>query len=172
MNRRRAALPASLLALCCLLPIATSSRATEIWSGRTYPFARPDGVDWTLPQYQDRITPLVWITRKSSQGIFNIHQEPGYLGDSPAGTEWATGDAVNHASLTFAPWVTWAGNNPPTTIGVDAVVHLIAEDIYVDIRFTGWTGAAGGGGFSYVRGVSAPVPAAPTTWGRIKSLFR
>ena len=46
--------------------------------------------------------------------------------------------------------------------GVDAVVHLITEDIYIDIRFLSWTtgngqGGTGGGGFSYMRSTPAPV---------------
>jgi hypothetical protein len=35
-------------------------------------------------------------------------------------------------------------------IGKDAVLHLIADDIYLDIKFLSWT-AGGGGGFSYER---------------------
>ncbi len=52
--------------------------------------------------------------------------------------------------LTFYTWVTWAGNFPPGTVGQDAVVHLISEDIYIDIRFESWS-CCGAGGFSYVR---------------------
>jgi len=144
---------------------AAPAPALEVWSGRTHVFTKPDGADWTLAENQDRITDLVWITRKSSQGIFNFAQEGGYAAGSPAGTEWATGNAADHASLSFLPWVQWAANSPPGTVGVDAVVHLIAEDIYLDIRFDSWTGVAGGGGFSYTRAVrptaSAPGASAP-----------
>jgi len=132
---------------------AVPAHALEVWSGRTLAFVRPANVDWNQPQFQDRITPNVWITRKSTMGIFNIKQEAGYGPTSPKDTEWATGDAVNHASLTFMPWVTWAANNPPATVGVNAVVHLISEDIYIDIRFDSWgAGIIGGGAFSYTRG--------------------
>jgi len=159
-------------ALGLLALTAAPASALEVWSGRTYTFTRPDNVDWTLAQYQDRITPVVWITRKLTQGIFNIAQEAGYNSFSPAGTEWATGNAVDYASLTFQSWVNWAGGNPPSTVGVDAVVHLIAADIYVDIRFLSWT-AISGGGFSYVRAVQPPpVGTESSTWGRIKSLYR
>jgi len=153
------ALPLLLLAL---LPAASAEPAcaTEVWSGRTFTFTKPDGVDWRLEENQDRITPNVWITRQNYQGIFNIAVEPGYVYGSPTGTEWATGDAVDHASLTFANWVTWAGGNPPGTVGVNAVVHLIADDIYCDIRVDAWTGPSGGGGFTYTRAVK-PVGAVP-----------
>lgn len=153
------------LAACALLTgllAAAPALALEVWSGRTHFFAKPDFADWTQAANQDRITDQVWITRADSRGLFNIAQEAGYAAGSPAGTEWASGDAANHASLSFLPWVQWAANNPPGTVGVDAVVHLIAEDIYLDIRIDSWTSVAGGGGFSYTRAVrpTAGVPGA------------
>ena len=57
-------------------------------------------------------------------------------------------------------WDTWAkGVNPgpPSTVGVNAVLHLISEDIYLDLRFTSWS-AAGGGGFAYLRSTPSVVP--------------
>lgn len=136
-----------------LVVVASPAQALEVWSGRTLAFVRPPNVDWNQPQNQDRITPNVWLTRKSTMGIFNIKQEAAYGPLSPTDTEWATGDAVNHASLTFTPWVNWAASNPPATVGVNAVVHLKSEDIYIDIRFDSWgTGIIGGGAFSYTRG--------------------
>lgn len=156
-----------------LLLLAVPAQATEIWSGRTFTFTRPPNVDYTQAQYQDRITPQVWITRPGTQGIFNIHAEAGYTQFvSPAGTEWATGDAINYASLTFKPWQTWCGSNPPASVGTNAVVHLIAEDIYIDIRFDSWgVQTAGGGAFSYTRAVNPAVPVSATTWARLKHLF-
>lgn len=148
--------------------------ATEIWSGRTFLFSKAPFASPTLATSQDRITPLVWITRANTQGIYNIQFESSYTHlVSPVGTEWATGDAVNHASLTFQPWEVWAGGSPPAMIGVDAVVHLITEDIYVDIVFDTWgAGSTSGGYFSYHRGQPAAVPAKPSSWGRIKALYR
>jgi len=168
--------PVSLLAaLMLVLGLAASAppaRALEIWTGRTFQFVRPDGADWTQAVNQDRIRPGVWITRKASQGIYNIALESGYTGSSPAGTTWATGDAVNYASLTFQPWVQWALNNPPGTVGVNAVVHLLAEDIYIDIRFDSWTGGNVGGGFAYTRAIQPVVGTDRGTWGRLKALYR
>ncbi len=162
MRRHFTARPlvACALAAGLLAAAPAPAPALEVWSGRTHVFTKPDGADWTLAENQDRITDQVWITRKSSQGIFNIAQESGYVPGSPAGTEWATGNAADHASLSFLPWVQWAANNPPGTVGSDAVVHLIAEDIYLDIRFDSWTGVAGGGGFTYTRAVR-PTASAP-----------
>lgn len=168
-QRRRSG---SAILLGLLVLASGPAHALEIWSGRDYYFERGDFVDWTLPENQDRITPGVWITRQWSQGIFNIKVESGYQHYySPADTEWATGDAVDSAALTFEPWETWAGNYPLGAIGVDAVVHLISEDIYLDIRFESWTCCANGGGFAYYRATGPPTPVRESTWGRLKSLF-
>lgn len=162
MHRRR--LSAPLVACALVLGLASSvtpAPALEVWSGRTHFFSKPDFADWALPENQDRITDDVWITRKNTQGLFNIAQETGYVATSPAGTEWATGNAADHASLTFQPWVQWAQNSPPATVGVDAVVHLIADDIYLDIRIDSWSALNSGGGFSYTRAVRPTSSAGP-----------
>ena len=132
----------------------SAQRAQTIWTGPTTTFAKLNFADWTLPQNQDRLTGNVWITRGNSHGIFNIAigQETGYVHDvSPKGTQWAYGTAQNWQSLSFAAWELWAASNPPGTIGQDAVLHLVQDDVYLDIKFLSWTGSAGGGGFSYQR---------------------
>jgi hypothetical protein len=162
-------LPLVFVGILCAL--GTNALALEIWSGRTHTFEKVDYADWTLPENQDRLTDRVWLTRANSHGIFNIAHETLYAPHvSPQDTEWATGDAVNWASLTFTDWQTWTANIPPNTIGVDAVVHLITDDIYVDIRFESWTAAALGGGFRYIRGVPA-TPVDGATWSTLKALF-
>ena len=165
-------LTASLALAGALATVVPPARALEVWTGRTFPFTKADGADWTLAANQDRITPLVWLTRKNTMGLFNIASETGYAAASPAGTEWASGDAINHASLVFLPWVQWAQNNPPATVGVNACVHLISEDIYLDIRIDSWSGSGGGGGFSYTRALQPVVGAGRGTWGRLKALYR
>ncbi len=140
-----------------LLPAAAG--AIEVWSGRTLVFTKPDSVDWMLPEHQDRLTDAVRLTRAHSRGLFNIAAEDSYTVQvSPQDTEWATGDAVDWPTLSFAPWQVWNGSFPPAMVGVDAVVHLISDDIYVDIRFDSWTSGNAGGGFSYARAV-APLDA-------------
>jgi len=42
-------------------------------------------------------------------------------------------------------------------IGRGAVIHLVDEDIYLDIRFLSWTQSRGGGGFSYERSTCSTV---------------
>ena len=171
--KAKALILASLFLALAVMPAGVE--ATQIWSGRTFAFSKAANADYTLAANQDRITPLVWITRGGSEGIFNIKSEAAFTDFvSPAGTEWANGDAVNYAILTFATWETWAqaAGGPPSTVNKNAVVHLIAEDIYIDIRFDAWgVGPISGGSFSYHRGQDPAVPVARSTWGRIKSLY-
>ena len=133
------------------------SRAAIVWDGPPITFSKASFADWTQPENQDRISANIWLTRADSQGLFNIKVEPSFTSlSSPLGTEWAFGTTASFSSLTYTNWQAWTGNNPPSTVGRDAVLHLTAEDIYLDIKFSAWT-SSGGGGFSYVRS-TAPVP--------------
>jgi hypothetical protein len=156
-----------------VLLLAISAHAATVWNGPTISFTKPSNVNPLLAENQDRLTANVWITRGSAQGLFNANMESQfthYL--SPAGTEWANGSLENYATLSYTNWNRWAqGVNPGprATVGVQAVVHLIAEDIYLSVKFTSWTGGASGGGpsfgggFAYLR--STPVgPLTTNTW--------
>jgi len=151
---------------------ATGALATEVWSGLDYYFEKPNWADWTLPENQDRITDNVWITRQDWEGLFNIAVEDYYNFDtSPADTEWAfsglngnmTWDpgegAAQYESLVFDYWV-WALEWYPAYNFMDTpgVVHLISEDIYIDLLCEFWMigDDGGGGGFSYYRGIPEP----------------
>jgi hypothetical protein len=138
---------------------AGAAQAQILWTGPATTFAKLDSADWTLAENQDRLTDNVWITRGDSRGIFNIAQEALYTRDvSPVGTQWAFGTAQNWQSLTFAAWELWAADNPPGTVGQDAVLHLVQDDVYLDIKFLSWTSGAAGGGFSYQRSSPERLP--------------
>jgi hypothetical protein len=129
--------------------------AAEVWNGPTIGFTNFTVFD------VDQITPSVWITRGSTMGLFNAVVENHYTHSlSPIGTEWAYGELTNYASLTYNDWEDWFGGRngggPPSTIGKDAVLHIIPEDIYIGITFTSW--AIGGGGFTYTRTTAPTVP--------------
>ncbi|MBO6516747.1 MAG: T9SS type A sorting domain-containing protein [Bacteroidia bacterium] len=128
-----------------------SAVGQTIWDGPIITFSKADSVDWTQEEHQDRISDSVWITRQHKQGIFNIVKESKYDSTSPGGTEWAYGTTANLGSLTFDSWIKINGNSPKSMIGKDAVLHLIAEDVYIDIKFLSFTGSNKGGGFSYER---------------------
>ncbi len=170
----RVALRLHSLFVCLALGIALASQAApEVWSGLTFEFAKPNSFDFPPPA--DEITASVALTRASSQGPYNAAQESAWNGSGPLGTRWATNinnptesiAATNHAALTFGSWLEaygglfQAGLN---IVGRDAVLHLISDDIYLDIRFTDWTqGSGGGGDFTYLRAEAPAVIPEPAT---------
>ncbi|MFZ6051072.1 T9SS type A sorting domain-containing protein [Halocola ammonii] len=141
------------LAVASIL-ISSVLQAQTIWTGPTMTFSKTGGADWTLEENQDRITSNVWITRANTQGIFNIVTEESYTDfSSPADTEWAFGTTADIGSLTFDNWEDTHGSNPPSIVGEEMVLHLITDDIYIDITFTAWGSGQDGaqGSFSYER---------------------
>jgi hypothetical protein len=167
---------AVLVGVALVTPSVPAFADPIVWNGRSITFTKPDFADWTLPANQDRLTNDVWLTRKNISPLFNILIEE-FAEDrtSPFDTEWAFGPtqpgdpgpitASNFANLVFAAFV------PALDLAVGrnavrygpGVLHLISNDIYLDIRFTSWTQGdprPPGGGFSYIRStpVEAPIP--------------
>lgn len=139
---------------------STGNMSQTLWTGAKTTFTKADYADWTEATSQDRITDKVWITRDDSMGIFNAAAETGYTQSStlPTGTRWAfgkTGDGIQN--LNFGYFLDVIESEPPSIIGKNMVLHLIKDDIYIDIKFNSWTSGenGGGGGFSYTR-ASAP----------------
>ncbi|MHC4470518.1 MAG: hypothetical protein ACYTDY_11885 [Planctomycetota bacterium] len=132
-------------------------RATEgvagekVWTGPVTTFTKADDADWTDPANQDKITDDVIITRGDKRGIFNIAKEPSYFPSPPYGTAWADGSAADWQSLQFQSWYDWHDQSPRSKLDVDAVVHLMEDDVYIDIKFTSWTSDRDGGGFTLER---------------------
>ncbi len=147
--------PAGVALLAVWVLAAHQTRGTEIWNGPAINFTNAAGSDPTLPASQDRLTFNVWLTRGSTQGLYNAAVETIYSSLSPVGTEWAYGALADYASLIYQDWVVWNGKRPPSMVGQDAVLHLIPDDVYLSIRFTSWNIRAGG--FSYTRS-TPPVP--------------
>ncbi len=184
----RTLIPSLLLGIISSIPqLATigSAGAQTVWSGLSFTFANTGGAA-NLPQNQDRITDDVWITRNPfGMGLLNAATEcvPGceYThNSSPQGTRWANGGmtanvgktiaASSWQELTFTDWEDSYQNAVGGRILLpnyqDVVVHLVgddvdtADDIYLDLRFTGWPQRTGG--FSYMRAIA---PSPPTTTG-------
>jgi PEP-CTERM motif len=138
------------------IPTVSSAQGSVVWNGPTIAYTQP-GSDPTQPANQDRLTSDVWLTRGSSQGLFNAATESFYTHFfSPENTEWAYGELANYSSLNYQSWEAWNGAKPPLMVGHDAVLHLIPDDIYLSIEFTAW--GQGAGGFSYIRSTPSPVP--------------
>jgi hypothetical protein len=135
---------------------ASSGRASTVWTGPTIIYSQPTP-DPTQVSNQDRITPIVWLTRATSKGLFNAYSETSAGTLSPADTEWAFGTITNYASLNYTNWLAWLnGQSPVTLVGKQAVLHLISEDIYISFEMTAWS-AGGSGGFTYERSTSPPL---------------
>ena len=162
LNPLLAAVVCGLATLLIVCSMSVPANAVEIWNGPTTTFIEPPGANWTQPANQDRLTPNVWITRNLVQGLFNAKTESAYThNSSPAGTEWAYGNLSDYASLPYTAWEIMFGGRfgggPSSTVGKNAVCHLLADDIYFSVKFTSWGGSSGG--FSYVRSTpSVPEP--------------
>jgi hypothetical protein len=141
-----------------------------VWTGPTITFTKPA---FAFPPPEDQLTANVAFTRGDSQGLYNAAQESFYsFGVSPADTAWATSrnnpgemiSATNWAALNFTTWESAYGGPGNLALEItqrDAVVHLVTDDIYLDLRFTQWSvGSASGGSFSYDR--STPLATAPS----------
>lgn len=130
--------------------ISASAIKPNIWDGPNVTFTKISGSDWTLPANQDHLTDNVILTRKNNQGLYNIAKESGYNSLSPTDTEWAMGTTANFAALNFSNWreaMQWC---PSCQVNQDFVIHLITDDVYIDVKILTWQEVSGGG-FSYQR---------------------
>ena len=160
----------------CYFSLAGAAIAVPVvWTGPNTTFTKPGANDPTLAANQDRLTNNVWLTRGSSEGMFNIApgKETAYVRHtSPADTLWATDvmatnvgkniTATNHADLLFTTWAAAYGGPGFALSGNittrNAVVKLVTDDIYFDLTFTQFMS---GGDFTYRRST----PAAPSPTG-------
>ena len=128
-----------------------------LWEGAIITFSKPNGGDPNDEANQDRITERVWITRGNNtptgQGqIYNIVSENVASDNtSPAGTAWAQGEYATIDDLTFTSFRDAApGQKPKNAVGIPMVLHLVEDDVYIEIKITSWaTGKQGG--FAYER---------------------
>lgn len=164
----------SLAVAILLAPQATIIHAVPIvWTGPSVAFSKQGTDDVDDAAFQDRLTSNVWLTRGSSEGPFNIAPgvETGYTRfTSPAGTRWATSamaantgktiTADNYAQLSFTDWAPSFGGPGFSLLGNlltrNAVVHLVTDNIYLDIQFTGFNST---GLMAYTRSSPAPLVA-------------
>ena len=133
--------------------MGVDTTSMTIWTGEELSFVLADDSDITAPGNQDTITSNVIITRASGGGqIFNLAIEA--MSDeniSPAGTAWAVGRTDDLENLTFTPFREAVGR-PRDAVGVDLVLHLVEDNIFLNVTFTDWSvGRNNGGGFAYRR---------------------
>ncbi|WP_435622541.1 putative metal-binding motif-containing protein [Flagellimonas sp.] len=156
--------------------------APEVWGDgvannctieRPVAFTKEDLADHELEENQDRITDVVWLTRSDDGlvGFYNVFsQNQPMIEDmncaySADDIEWARGSTATPTNeLQFGGFFNLVDGcvdndfflNIQNIIGEALVLHLISEDIYIDVVFTSYSivNIGGSGGFSYMR--SAP----------------
>jgi hypothetical protein len=146
--------------LLFILFVSNLAFTQTIWNGPTMTFTKADYANPYQEANQDHITPNVWLTRGADNVLFNVVSQtaaPSSGFNSPLDTEWAEGTTANFNQLTYTDFKTsapLAGNGKRKVIQMvdkDYVLHLISDNIYIDIKITSWTSGQAGGGFSYQR---------------------
>lgn len=124
--------------------------AFNIWAGSDFSFTKNNGADPTDESNQDRITDNVWITRGNEGGqIYNANTETNSSkANSPDGTQWALGTLAEIHSLTFVNFRDAV--SPKDVAGVELVLYLEEDDIYLSVIFDSWSQGKQGG-FAYTR---------------------
>jgi len=143
-----------------LLAAVSVTQASTIWNGPSIGFYHTQE-----NLLADQLTSGVSLTRGASGGLYNAVTEAGAVsGISPKDTQWAIGTLANFNTLTYGPCPLEAGGHPPGYVGTTFVVHLINEDIYLQLTLTNWGGAFGVGDktFGYTRSTPAVTPPTPT----------
>lgn len=149
--RHKLALLIAIAAACPIFALG-QDRSVEtppatIWNSGSYTFTR--GTTGT----QDCIVPSTCLARitvlyNSVTGTVSGRQPcPGYQG--PTNTEWAYGDISNWATLTYKKLFDLNECSPPGMVGRPMVLHLISDNIYIQLTFNYWFSADSG--FSYTR---------------------
>ena len=147
---------------CVGTPIQTGP---TIWNCPEITFTKEDGTDHTLSQNQDFFTENVIITRTTTGGqIFNFanNDSPLDANNVPSGVEWAIGRTDDLPNLTFGGFREIIGRPRVNIVGLELVMHLIEDDIFLNITFTSWSrGNNGRGGFSYTRATPGDCEGSP-----------
>lgn len=126
-----------------------------IWTGSDLTFTKADNTDHTVESNQDRLTDNVWISRSTDGGPIHNYapNASGNNNDGPGGTEWALGTTDDISNLTFTPLRDAVGGQRGDFKDIEGqalVLHLIEDDIYLNVMFTSWSESKLGG-FSYTR---------------------
>lgn len=123
-----------------------------LWEGVPITFSKPNEGNPNNEANQDRITDNVWLTRGDVGILYNIVSEASANNSSsPAGTEWAQGTFADLSTLEFTNFrAACPGAKPKNVVGIPMVLHLIQDDIYIEITITSWAQGKVGG-FTYIR---------------------
>ena len=156
---------------CVGTPVQTGP---TIWSCPEIVFTKEDNTDFNLPANRDSLTSNVIITRASNGGqIFNFangDQDRQFAAQTiPSGVEWAIGRTSDLDNLNFGGFREIIGRPRRNIVGLDLVMHLVEDDIYLNINFISWSRGGGtdgnntgeAGGFSYSRATPGDCEGSP-----------
>jgi Bacterial Ig domain len=143
-------------------------QAQTYWTGTNFTFTNPGN------SAADVLTPNVSFARNPAAGsgtggLYNsANQSSPFIGAAPpAGTEWGFGTLAgymaNHSSVSFGECPLEQGNSPGNLVGTTFVVHLITNNIYLQLTLNAWGGQGGAvpKNFAYTR--STPLVVATPT---------
>ena len=151
------------LFLLFLLTINLVSAQT-IWTGQKLTFTKTNNSNGGLEANQDNITDLVRLARGNDNVLYNAITQTaaptnGY--NSPLDTEWAEGTTADISTLIFtdfksaAPTTSSGAVRVKDMVGRNYVLHLMTDDIYIDLKMLAWGTGSQGAGFSYERSSKA-----------------
>ncbi len=158
--------------LLSILLLSLFSFGQTIWTGPKITFEKEGSDNPLLAAHQDRITDLVWLTRDNENVLFNAKtqtQAPDDGYNSPQDTRWAEGTTANLSSLTFSDFKSAAPKNSlnrpqvKDMVGKDYVLHLVTDNIYIDVKILTWKTRSEGAGFSYERSTNQNLSSKTTT---------
>ena len=140
-----------------------------IWTCPEITFTKDSNTDFRDPANQDFFTDNVIITRDANGGqIINFanDDDPNDFRNVPSGVEWAVGRTAQLPNLNFGGFREIIGRPRENIVGLELVMHLIEDDIFLNITFSSWGmgdgGRAGGdGGFSYSRSTPGDCEGSP-----------
>ena len=133
---------------------SSSQKSPILWTGKKVYFEKKDHADYNDSKHQDSLTSNVILTRKGNRGLFNIAKESSY--GSTLDTEWAVG-SIEESNLNDLVFMSWKDafrslGRTHENVGRTFVMHMISDNIYVDVKLLHWTKSNNGGGFAYERG--------------------
>lgn len=129
-----------------------TAQSQTIWDAGSFTFTK------TAAGQEDCITSQTCLTRVTV--LYNsvcqtVSGNQGCFYTGPCNTEWAQGVIADWNTLSYDNFYIANGCRPASGLPKDYVVHLITENIYLQVTFTQWQ--PGGLNFSYTR-TTGPSP--------------